>query len=845
MAYTIEIHRHGAGKQPVATLRATDFAYVHSTAGGSNFNVTAKDYLAQHFNSVRVGDWAVVRRSGATAVAFGHVDTVSGGVQVKSGAVVATKPFRVGCSSWFNFLGKCRLYVPLGFSDTVGTSMSVQDWSLAAAAVFTEYATGSIGVALARLHKLIGRVRLPESLGGELLGDAIPVVHDSETQARWAPQRVIDPVNVANGIMGGLNFTFQDSSIQELYYGSFVPDPRLIEMFPSLEVAPEQADSSRGWAGTGPEYLPLPALARILGVTPVLIYRLRPWRARPLIEAVDALDYDINPDAIADVPLRQQAAPNMSTTQGDQHVTADPALEGAAQLRAIAQGQTRLAESLTWKYRQLNLLGEFQNGKPPLFSTVTWDTRRAIEIPASIIDDIDLNWDDERRVNEVAINLSTDPGTGAEAIRSMGLPLVNEESVINHGTRLAKPVWPFVLPRLGDNNWIPYMRSVACQLMQFQQAAHLMANGTISIRWPDAEVRDESGGQTTLRTQLPALVGEMVSVALEGLDQPLFAYVESVSHRAAVQPATGTETAGAVITFSRGLIGIEDVRKTSVPLTNQVGGKGGTRAANPPQAPASAPIAPEEAPKDIRSAGLRAVAKAREIWLQQYINPNASQPHPETLALLNSLLRTEEGCGGTWLNAASDFTLAEYLEDQKKTEQQNRYTDYCGCFAATCWRAAGLQFALRRVYWASTGRLRNYARYIQQDKSTLAAAALTGWPQQNDDQDRKILELTAYSKPADVLAFDPQPGDILLIGSTNAGPGSHVALVESYNATAGMFTTYEGNGAPKGAGSYPDGRLRTEYGVVHRTRPVGKQSGYDAWVRYIIRPSMRDLAPGL
>ena len=67
MAYTIEIHRHGAGKQPVATLRATDFAYVHSTAGGSNFNITAKDYLAQHFNSVRVGDWAVVRRSGATA----------------------------------------------------------------------------------------------------------------------------------------------------------------------------------------------------------------------------------------------------------------------------------------------------------------------------------------------------------------------------------------------------------------------------------------------------------------------------------------------------------------------------------------------------------------------------------------------------------------------------------------------------------------------------------------------------------------------------------------------------------------------------------------------------------
>lgn len=584
MAYTIEIHRHGAGKQPVATLRATDFAYVHSTAGGSNFNVTAKDYLAQHFNSVRVGDWAVVRRSGATAVAFGHVDTVSGGVQVKSGAVVATKPLRVGCSSWFNFLGKSRLYVPLGFSDTVGTSMSVSDWSLAAAAVFTEYATGSIGVALARLHKLIGRVRLPESLGGEFLGDAIPIVHDSETQARWAPQRVIDPVNVANGIMGGLNFAFQDSSIQELYYGSFVPDPRLIEMFPSLEVAPEQADSSQGWAGTGPEYLPLPALARILGVTPVLIYRLRPWRARPLIEAVDALDYDINPDAIADVPLRQQAAPNMSTAAGDQHVVADPALEGAAQLRAIAQGQTRLAESLTWKYRQLNLLGEFQNGKPPLFSEVTWDTRRAIEIPASIIDDIDLNWDDERRVNEVAINLSTDPGTGAEAIRSMGLPLVNEESVINHGTRLAKPVWPFVLPRLGDNNWIPYMRSVACQLMQFQQAAHLMANGTISIRWPDAEVLDESGGQTTLHTQLPALVGEMVSVALEGLDQPLFAYVESVSHRAAVQPATGTETAGAVITFSRGLIGIEDVRKTSVPLAAT------TKGTAAPQGAAAVPV---------------------------------------------------------------------------------------------------------------------------------------------------------------------------------------------------------------------------------------------------------------
>lgn len=792
--YTIEVHRHRETPGAYAQLpHVVGFSYMESTEGSAVFNVRVKVPLRDLPNAVRVGDWVVVRQRSGVCVAFGHVDTVSGGISVAQTGAVSAAVVQVGCSSWFDFLGKSSIYVPAGDVDTRGTLLSLKDWLSVATSVYVDYFFGSVGVALSKVHASVARIRLPASLGGEYIGDAIPVVHDEETQRRYAPLRVVEQVTTVGGVASQFMSTWQNAKLQELYFNSFVPDGMMIEMFPSLEVPAEELDATQQHLVPGPEYRPLSKLAQHLGRTPCLIYRMRPWRARPLIESavVDAgfvPDVDDKVLAGGDVPPRNQS-PGVGSN----------------------------------RYEQAQLLGEYRNGKAPMFSEVTWDTRRARPVPASAVRNLSFGWDDSRRTNCASVSLANSSGTSYEAQKDLGLPITNDRSILEHGVRYVRPTWPFIFTRDNDTLWTLYMRSIAAQKMQFAHVGHAMSEGDIDLNWRDAD-----------GSMLAVQAGEIVTTSLPGMDQPFYGYAQQVTHDVIANDGSGAVSARTTVKYIRGLFGIEAARDAEFSLspgqaTSTELVAGGARATLGAQTSSGV------------LDGSVVVAAARELWLKGYINSYHTHRRPATLDLINRLFSTPEGINWRTTINGHDYSVPwtheTFVADQA-LGAADQMSNYCGAFAAYCWRAAGLALPLREQFFAGVGRLTNYANYIATPNTAGAR-----WQRPADGTGRKVLELGPGSTAADVTAFGVEPGDILLLGSGAHGAraASHIAIIESFDAATGLFTTYEGNASPgKQATAYPDGSRDQTYGVVHRTRPVGDRYK-ELYAMRVIRPSVHDL----
>jgi hypothetical protein len=147
--------------------------------------------------------------------------------------------------------------------------------------------------------------------------------------------------------------------------------------------------------------------------------------------------------------------------------------------------------------------------------------------------------------------------------------------------------------------------------------------------------------------------------------------------------------------------------------------------------------------------------------------------------------------------------------------------EWCGLFAGACWRAAGLDSKWLATYFASTYRLDNWARYRPWDAAHPNPRPI--------DRPRMLAEFTSESTG---VPFDPEPGDILMIGDGEPRCGDHICIVERYDEARRVFLTVEGNGT----GTGPDGKRRQ--GIVRAERRLGG-SGFCA--RRLIRPSEWDL----
>ena len=542
---TIEVHRHREATRVLPDITTiTSFSYSATANGSEGFNFTFKAPVSDHPTRVRVGDWVVLRDGNLTVRAWGHVDSVTGGYAARENGPIVTMPVTVSASSWLDMLQKCKLYVPKGDTQTLGTMMFLFDWQAIWLEVLNTEYSGSIGAALTVLHRKVARVKLPESLGGEFLGDAVPVVHNQQTQARWAPRRAIDPVASCNaGGVTQLRGDFFESSVRELYFSSFVPDSHLIELFPSLE---DMGDGNYD-APTTSDVPSDSALSRALGRRPVLIYRLRPFRTRALKDAaITFSNWNLNDDP--DARLRAAAASLDPLRIATEAV-------GATKARAAHEANNAAAQ------RQLGVLQK-------IFTEVTWDTsdpNRVVEVPPRMVRKVVMNWSDDRRVNCTSINISADANNGLEAHHALALPITQPQSLVEHGCRVTKPNWPFVFSR-NHGDWYSYMRSVAAQLMQFEQNAHAMAQGTISLDYGDAVsvVEDPVKGQTVFSPQRPLPVGEILLLTAPATEH-FYCYINAVSHEYTVRP-NGADTASSTVQYTRGLYGMEGARDADVPL---------------------------------------------------------------------------------------------------------------------------------------------------------------------------------------------------------------------------------------------------------------------------------------
>lgn len=203
-------------------------------------------------------------------------------------------------------------------------------------------------------------------------------------------------------------------------------------------------------------------------------------------------------------------------------------------------------------------------------------------------------------------------------------------------------------------------------------------------------------------------------------------------------------------------------------------------------------------------AGRRAVMEAARLWRLDVYDPKArdKSDHAErSRKVIDEILMA---AGWEW--------QVPYKGDGQ--------VEWCGLFAAACWRAGGIDPRWLSTYWASTYRLDVWARYRDFKTTHPNPRPATGpW--------RLVAELTPESTS---LPFEPRAGDVLMIGDGTPAAGDHICLVERY--ADGVFATYEGNGVGLG----PDGKRRQ--GIVRGERRLGG-SGYCA--RRLIRPAPSDL----
>lgn len=204
-------------------------------------------------------------------------------------------------------------------------------------------------------------------------------------------------------------------------------------------------------------------------------------------------------------------------------------------------------------------------------------------------------------------------------------------------------------------------------------------------------------------------------------------------------------------------------------------------------------------------AGRRAVMEAARLWRLDVFDPRRSD-HRERAEESRKVIQSIVDSGGwTWIDYRGDGDV-----------------EWCGLFAAACWRAAGIDPQWLATYWASTYRLDLWARYrsFSTDKPN---------PRPASGPYRLIADLGSDSTE---LPFDPRAGDILMIGDGSPRFGDHICLVESYDGERKVFNTISGNGVGLG----PDGKRRQ--GVVRAVAHLGG-SGYCA--RRLIRPAPSDL----
>jgi hypothetical protein len=372
----------------------------------------------------RPGFVVVVRDPLGVALAWGRAARIRTRWSNNPEGASMTDAVEIACESWLSMLARARLVCVSSPEYAVGAALvTVPEWyDLLTQTVLSRGLVSPPGESFDRWWRAAGAAfRVPDQLmgGGQgIYGTQIPLVFDRQSAAAYAPMRLPQTLRVPGTSLQAYGSASVRGSWLGWMQSTFVGDPSLCEMFPSLEYPTERVDASDGpWrdpedgveGGIAIPYTDLGArsfagelttLAQGLGgAQPVLIYRQRPGLVEPL-----------------------------TTSSALNHARGDaPEVPRAQEVGEL--------EWLPTSYAQEPI------GQRPLFGVRWYDLD-----PQQVLD-VDLSWDDSDRINGVNVSLSGAGAVGVGLWGALGQPIVGGRSEVeNHGLRLLEVDWPICPP---------------------------------------------------------------------------------------------------------------------------------------------------------------------------------------------------------------------------------------------------------------------------------------------------------------------------------------------------------------------------------------------------------------
>lgn len=356
-------------------------------------------------NIATTGFWVVIRSPNSdeemSAVAWGRATSVTPRMAVDNATGhIHCQGVHIQCESWLSTLAKSRLIFAVSANawGKEGFVYKSQTWGRAFAALATAAKGQTPGPSFALIWQTIVKVLLPDTLcgNGKVIGTQIPLVHDADTTQTRAPMRSGQHLDVPGTAINALASTLPSATVWQFLAGTFQADPRLVELFPSLEFPSALKTSSSGkYVGT-PKYTDA---GNALQAQPVLIYRLKPWLLQPISKDTMV--------AIGNDSFTSQKTASESTGQFQSRIAKEPA-----------------ARECTWYEFPANEI----RGLPSLVLS-----------------------DDNDRCNSIAVLPTYLPDSqSAGMYGSIVTPLVDPDDIESNGLRHEDVTWPFFPTTLTD-----------------------------------------------------------------------------------------------------------------------------------------------------------------------------------------------------------------------------------------------------------------------------------------------------------------------------------------------------------------------------------------------------------
>ncbi len=220
--------------------------------------------------SIDPGLWLkVIENATGRMLAFGRINDSPGSLSGPQGALYASAS--VQADGALQFIRTLPTEVAVGLSESVGGIMNADRWSQYLKVITRIIKRADFGLVFGPggLLSFLGPVRIPPTLipGATTLADLFLPAYTVDTGRVVAPLRTMDPVPVAGAT--AIASALPNGTVADVVMGTFQREPRLIEMFPSIEGATNDP-TAKGYADA----------------RPVMIHRLIPWRTGRLSEMV-------------------------------------------------------------------------------------------------------------------------------------------------------------------------------------------------------------------------------------------------------------------------------------------------------------------------------------------------------------------------------------------------------------------------------------------------------------------------------------------------------------------------------------------------------------------------------